>query len=63
MTIVLQCPRCGQVWRHEPAPDREFVSAYCMCSTASDARASDAHAGVRMVVLESSAREAVAATA
>lgn len=57
MTVVLQCPRCGEVWRYESPPDQEFVSVYCLCSSAPDARHTDMHSGVRMIVLDTAAAE------
>ena len=30
-TIWLICPGCNRTFTHEEQPDREFVSAYCLC--------------------------------
>jgi len=61
--IVLQCPRCGEIWRHDTPPEREFVSAYCLCDAASDARHSTTRTGVRMIVLETASAEPAGAGA
>lgn len=29
--VILRCPRCGSELRRELPPDREFISAYCLC--------------------------------
>lgn len=31
--IILRCPRCGSELRREMPPDREFISAYCLCKS------------------------------